>query len=150
MIEKTNTYLHPRPNDVLCGRGGRGGRSFEHIGNKRFRGLVSDKKEHYVMSGNQDEKRGIATDIINVIKTSSPCGRFLNFNKASMQWEEIDDKKALVKTLQALREDQKHYKQIMQNLPVIEIESSIPLDCDEIMFLIQRFCANNNNDQLIT
>ena len=151
MITKQNINVYPRANDVLCGRGGRGGRSFEHIGNKRFRALVSDNKGHYAMSDDQEEKREIAIDIINAIKNSSPRGRFLNFNKKLMQWEEVDNKRALTKTLQALREDQRHYKQIIKLLPMTENKSSIPFDCNEIKFLIETFCKNDNNgDQLIS
>ena len=52
---KTNISKYPLVNDVLCGRGDRGGRSFEHVGNKRFHKLVLDNKEHYAMSHGQEK-----------------------------------------------------------------------------------------------
>ena len=149
MYSKTNN-TYPHANDVLCGRGGRGGRSFEHIGTKCFRRLVSENKRHYAMSNSTDEKREIAIHIINVIKNSSPQGRFLTFDKKLMQWEEINNKKAMMKTLQALREDQQYYKETIQQhckdtikiQPLSDNESLAVLDYDEINFLIETFCNN--------
>ena len=30
----------PHPNDVICGRGGKGGKIFEHFGNENYRNLI--------------------------------------------------------------------------------------------------------------
>ena len=106
--------VHPCTNDVLCGRGGCGGKTFEHIGNKRFRALVSENKKDFALSDSKEKKREIAMDIIRTIKYSSPSGGFLQFNKQSMQWEQINDSKALMKTLQALRENQRYFKQTIK------------------------------------
>ena len=32
--------IKPHSNDVLCGRGGKGGKLFEHFGNRNYRKLV--------------------------------------------------------------------------------------------------------------
>ena len=112
-IAKYNIYprandvynIYPLANDVLWGRGGHYSMSFELIGTKRFRRLVSENKGHYMMSNSQKERREIVINIINAIKNSSPYGRFLRFNKKLMQWEEIDNNKVMMMTIQTLREE---------------------------------------------
>jgi len=50
------------------------------------------------------EKREIAKSIIKTIKELDPPGRFIELNRVTLDWEEIDENKAIIKTSQALRE----------------------------------------------
>lgn len=101
--EEKNPIIKPNPADVLCQRGGKGSKGHDHIGNRRYRSLVLIHKEYYTLCDKR-EKRQIAMDIINTIKTSEPRGRFITYVKESNRWEEVNDAKAVVKTCQALRE----------------------------------------------
>ena len=90
-------------NDVLCGRGAGTNR---HVGNKRFRELVSVYQEAY-LSAKILEKSVIAEKIVYVIKSRTPAGRFLKdttVGKNDAMWCEISDRAAKEKTSQALRE----------------------------------------------
>ena len=134
-----HVILSPRPDDVLCGRGGRGGIQFDHRGNKTFRSLVSIHKEHYALCDNQ-EKQEIAKDIINTIKGFNPPGRFLKYNKISFKWEEINEKKTMKKTTQALRENQRYYKKAIEVLPLKEDKALEPITDEEMDFIVETFC----------
>ena len=92
----------PRPNDVLCGRGGS---INSHPGNERFRQLVDKRKRVYLTARFKREKRLIASSIVSEIRALDPPGRFLQQDKASGLWKDIGDEKARDKTSQALREN---------------------------------------------
>jgi hypothetical protein len=94
--------------DVLCGRG-----AFinGHIGNQRLRTLATERKTLFD-SGNYTEKRGLATEIISIIRNLEPPGRFLQKaqiqakdgeGKATMEWEELTDERAIEKVTQVYR-----------------------------------------------
>jgi hypothetical protein len=85
------------PNDVLCGRGGL---KNSHIGNKLFRKIVHEYLFVYLNSRKND-KKDIAQIIVNRIASNG--GRFLKKDQKQV-WSEVDSRKALEKTLQALRE----------------------------------------------
>jgi hypothetical protein len=59
--------------DVLSGRG-----AFVngHVGNERFRQLAIDRKPQFD-AGNYSEKRALATEVVNIIRSLDPPGRFL-------------------------------------------------------------------------
>lgn len=92
----------PRPNDVLCGRGGS---INSHPGNERFRQLVEKRKRVYLTARFKREKRLIASSIVSEIRGLDPPGRFLQMDKASGLWKDIGEEKARDKTSQALREN---------------------------------------------
>jgi len=85
-------------NDVLCGRGGL---TNSHVGNKRFRDVVSEYQLEY-LNARKSDKKGIARTVISRIRESG--GRFLQRNSNSNVWSIASEKKALEKTSQALRE----------------------------------------------
>ena len=97
----------PHPNDVLCGRGGS---INNHIGNKRFREWVHERKNDYNLASNKAEKARVSGEVMDLVKEQDPPGRFLTRDPdaSSMSgpafWIEIDDGKAMAKTSQALRE----------------------------------------------
>ena len=88
-------------NDVLCGRGGL---TNHHPGNVFFRRLVRIKQEAYLKASKR-EKAGVAREIVDLIRSLSPSGRFLKKDPQNPGvWIEIGDRKAREKTSQALRE----------------------------------------------
>uniref|UniRef100_A0A7S2E2I8 DUF6824 domain-containing protein n=1 Tax=Helicotheca tamesis TaxID=374047 RepID=A0A7S2E2I8_9STRA len=89
--------------DVLCGRGGK---SNNHLGNRKFRSLVSENQPEYIKA-KRLQKNVIACRIVQIINERG--GRFLRrmdneTATGSGRWEEIGEKKAIEKTSQALRE----------------------------------------------
>lgn len=101
--------------DILSGRG-----AFVngHSGNERFRTLAIERKPQFD-SGNYSEKRALATEIVGMIRSLKPPGRFLKkINGASKgtdenwdhsqslegQWEELSDEKAIHKACQVMRD----------------------------------------------
>ena len=87
-------------NDVLCGRGGV---TNCHAGNRRFRHLVKTHQPAY-LAAPKLEKAKIAHEIVQIIRDSSPPGRFLQQRSKDGLWHDIGDAKAREKTSQALRE----------------------------------------------
>ena len=102
-----NTTQHrirtPHKHDVLCGRGG-GINS--HVGNKKFRDWVRERKQDYNLDRSKAAKDKISRDVINRVSGQDPPGRFLQRQDAysSPYWVEIDGVKIMAKTSQALRE----------------------------------------------
>ena len=106
----------PTHNDVIIGRG-----AFinSHIGNIQFRAFCSERKERFD-SSSPAEKRAFASEVCDLVKQLIPPGRFLKRDQHAVPtgdgnyrlpprglegpWEEVDDDKALVKTIQVLRD----------------------------------------------
>jgi hypothetical protein len=84
------------PNDVLLGRGGGTNRHNIH-----FRLLVSSFQPQYVQS-RKKQKTEIAKTILSIVRQNQ--GRFLKLQENGMYYLEVEDKVAMVKTSQALRE----------------------------------------------
>jgi hypothetical protein len=112
--------------DILCGRG-----AFVngHIGNARLRDLAHARKTQFD-SGNYTEKRTLAMEVVTIIRSLDPPGRFLKRvdpSKASATpanikptedknqpdepdrtleagWEELSDEKAIHKACQVMRD----------------------------------------------
>ena len=85
-------------NDVLLGRGGA---TNGHVGNRKFRTIVSDHQAAY-LSARKPEKVLIARQIVSVVRNNG--GRFLRRCEDSESWIEVTPKRAQEKTSQALRE----------------------------------------------
>jgi len=106
--------------DILSGRG-----AFVngHIGNQRLRTLAMERKMQFD-GGNYTEKRALATEIVQIIKSLDPPGRFLRRKartKASENttgenqwnlpprgldgsWELLNDEKSIHKACQVMRD----------------------------------------------
>jgi len=89
-------------NDVLCGRGGI---TNFHVGNVRFRNLVKSYRPLYLAAPKM-KKAGLAREIVDIIRSSYPPGRFLQMSTFDHGgcWVDIGNDKAREKTSQALRE----------------------------------------------
>jgi len=90
----------PSVNDVLCGRVSG---SLTHFGNETFRRIVLENKPLY-SSSKKLEKIEISRSIVRTIQQMNPPGSFLEYNDTKNLWVEIDEKRAVSKTSQALRE----------------------------------------------
>jgi hypothetical protein len=86
------------PNDVLLGRGGG---TYNLVGNQKYRTLVQEFKPIYLLSRRKD-KPLIARSVVLIIRNRG--GRFLRKDETSTMLYEVGDGKAEVKTSQALRE----------------------------------------------
>ena len=152
-----------QPNDVICGRGGRGSSRFEHSGTKTFRSLVASNKvccslilfenklsfdffsqRHYAQS-NYKEKAKIAAGLVKTIAGLNPPGRFLEYDKISSQWKEIGEEKVIEKVKQALRENQCAYMKTIEAIPFSENKILEPFSDDETSFLVETFCGERKN-----
>ena len=91
-ISELNTH------DVLLGRGGG---TNTQVGNRRFRGLVTDFQPTYLMA-KRKEKPLLARSIVLIIRKRG--GRFVKKDDKSGRFFEVGDEKAEAKTSQALRE----------------------------------------------
>mmetsp|Transcript_1240 Transcript_1240/g.2684 ORF Transcript_1240/g.2684 Transcript_1240/m.2684 type:complete len:280 (+) Transcript_1240:331-1170(+) len=87
----------PTQVDVLLGRGVA---TTRHPGNKRFRSIVSEHITVYATS-TKKQKMTISRSIVEKIKAD---GRFLEKEAGTGLWHEVDDRRALEKTAQALRD----------------------------------------------
>lgn len=87
-------------NDVICGRGGG---SLRNLGNYLYRKLIQINKEAY-NAAERSEKSKISKMIVSYIRNQDPPGRFLEKDGDSGEWNDMDDKRAIEKTSQAIRE----------------------------------------------
>ncbi|KAL7540234.1 hypothetical protein ACHAXR_009960 [Thalassiosira sp. AJA248-18] len=85
--------------DVLFGRGGLTNR---HIGNLRYRDIISIHRQDYV-NAQKTEKPNVARRIVKAIRTGKNPGRFLKKGEHG-KWVAVSDKEAAWKASQALRE----------------------------------------------
>jgi hypothetical protein len=91
------TEFQPSDYSVVCGRGKD---SFNHVGNRRFRALVSMFIERYSKAGSKVAKSAIVSEIINVIRQAG--GNFCKNKKGA--WFEVGDHHAREKVSALLRD----------------------------------------------
>mmetsp|Transcript_32682 Transcript_32682/g.49256 ORF Transcript_32682/g.49256 Transcript_32682/m.49256 type:complete len:150 (+) Transcript_32682:130-579(+) len=92
--------FEPGNYDVICGRGGR---SHDHIGNKRFRSLVHVHLKSYAVSATKEAKSNIISKIVDMVQSQSPNGGFVKFDKSTRSWLEVGDHLAKEKVGQTIR-----------------------------------------------
>jgi hypothetical protein len=91
----------PGSHDVLLGRGGR---TNNHIGNKKFRELVNQHKIRYLNCSKVDKPR-VSRDVVDIWKKQDPPGRFLQkVDDSPDTYQEVIENKARGKASQCLRE----------------------------------------------
>lgn len=99
----------PTVHDVLNGRGVS---IAQHPGNERFRALVNSRYDaDYCTQYTTTEKRAVAQEIVDYIRSLDPPGRFLkragrskNSRGLEGPWEELTEQETIKKTCQALRD----------------------------------------------
>ena len=138
--EGCDNGIIPTDSDVLNGRGGFVN---AHAGNKYFRFLAMHRKEVFD-AADQDRKKEIAADIVQLVHSQDPPGRFLRRAVAPSEpktedealyspprgfhgpWEVLDPEEANRKAVQALR-DLKREKKKRKDLLVPGDEYSVPV-----------------------
>jgi hypothetical protein len=96
----TTPVEEPTEFDVLFGRGGM---TNSHVGNKRFRDIISLHRPDYVRAV-KIEKPNVARRIVAAIRGGDPPGRFMKRNPNDLMWYDVGNRHATEKTSQALRE----------------------------------------------
>ena len=110
-------------NDVICGRGGV---INAHPGNEQFLRSVKRRKPAYVAARYKCEKHCIASAIIEEIHNLDPPGRFLMKDpKNSKVWRIMEDKRALEKTKQALRDADRCPQKVAIEAPQFSDEATV-------------------------
>lgn len=95
----SNTLI--RPTDVLCGRGKV---SFNHVGNKRFREIVTSSLEKYDRCESTAQRSQVVQSVIDSIHSIG--GRFLKNDKEI--WEELTTQQCRDKVGHAIRDATKN------------------------------------------
>lgn len=96
----------PNEQDILFGRGNG---VQNHPGNVSFREFVSGRKRDYIFA-EKNEKTKISSSVYEEIKNQYPPVMFLEQDKNTLLWKEVEKKKAVSKIGQALRENAKEFK----------------------------------------
>jgi hypothetical protein len=89
--------FQPSSYSVVCGRGKD---SFNHVGNRRFRALVTMFIERYSQAGSKVAKSAIVSEIIDVIRRAG--GNFCKLQRGA--WFEVGDHQAREKVGALLRD----------------------------------------------
>lgn len=92
--------IRPKRYDIICGRDKL---SHAHVGNKRFRIVIEANRERYQTAPSRDDKTRITCEIVNMIKSCRPGGRFLKLNTDTKTWSDVGDEYAREKVSHALR-----------------------------------------------
>lgn len=99
-ISALSESIDIRPSDVLCGRSKA---SFNHVGNRRFRSIVTASLEEYNEASSKWAKSMVAAKLVGVI--SSEGGRFLKQKKGNEDdWYELSAQEAKAKVSHAIRD----------------------------------------------
>ena len=92
---------------VLDVKLGRGGDANSHIGNIKFRQLISQYKPRYI-AASRSNKPFVAEEVVQIWRNLDPPGRFLIRTDPSLgddsTWHDVGDRRARKKASQALRE----------------------------------------------
>lgn len=88
----------PGPYDVVCSRGKA---AFNHIGNRRFRFMISNHVEKYNKCKSKVDKSLVVIEIVDMIRELSPNGGFC---KKTHTYVDVGDNLAREKVGHALRE----------------------------------------------
>lgn len=87
-------------NDIVCGRDKL---THSHIGNKRFRRVIESNRERYQTATSREEKTRITIELVEMLQSSRPGGRFLKKDPSSGAWLEVGDEYVREKVSHALR-----------------------------------------------
>ena len=91
-------FTEPNDSDVLLGRGGR---TNNHPGNKKYLEAKDSMQERY-LAADKNGKTPISQELVDIVKGWG--GRFLKLDPVSNRWYEIDNTTARKKCSQTLRE----------------------------------------------
>ena len=94
----SSRFLEPNDLDVLLGRGGR---TNNHPGNKRYL-EVKDNMQSKYLAADKNDKTPISQELMDIVHAWG--GRFLKLDPSENRWFEIDESTARKKCSQTLRE----------------------------------------------
>jgi len=103
-------------NDILMGRGGN---NRKHSGNERLRMICHYGVQSYKVASKK-EKYIVTTQILQLIRSLEPEGRFLEFHAKENTWHETTEKRAREKVSQCFRDAiyrEKHASQKVLEYP---------------------------------
>ena len=92
--------FEPGPDDVICGRGKK---SYNHVGNERFRQRVLTFLDEYSRAKSKLDKSAVLSKVVSEVRQNSPRGGFIK-QDANGVWFEVGDFLAREKTSQAFRD----------------------------------------------
>ena len=113
----------PSANDVLAGKGHR---TFKHPGNLTYRTIIKSLKPEYDAAP-KSLKGVYGNQIVNLIHSLSPPGRFLKKDKVSGSWIEVDNEEAVKRARQALRDSKKLNRIPAAPTPEVCVSTNKPL-----------------------
>ena len=96
---EANGKIFPQKFDIICGRDKN---ACSHVGNKRFRVIVEMNRERYQTASSREEKTKITIELISIIRSCEPGGRFLKMDDNN-HWVDVGDAYAREKVSHALR-----------------------------------------------
>lgn len=89
-------------NDVVCGRGKT---TTSLVGNQRFKVWVNLHKGAFAKAPQEEDRRRIASKIVDAVTTSVPQGRFLSLDIASGFWYDVGYQRAVDVAMSTLVEE---------------------------------------------
>lgn len=92
--------FEPGPDDVICGRGKK---SYNHVGNERFRHRVLTFLDEYSRAKSKLDKSAVLSKVVYEVRQNSPSGGFIKQDTNGV-WSEVGDFLAREKTSQAFRD----------------------------------------------
>ena len=92
--------FEPGPDDVICGRGKK---SYNHVGNERFRHRVLTFLDEYSRAKSKLDKSAVLSKVVYEVRQNSPRGGFIKQDTTGV-WFEVGDFLAREKTSQAFRD----------------------------------------------
>jgi len=90
----------PRANDILCAKGKR---SFDHVGNRKFRSWIAFHYQAYSNTRNRSEKSSLIRSIVTHLVQEKGC-RFLKRKSKNDHWYDIGFKGAECKVAHSFRD----------------------------------------------
>jgi hypothetical protein len=111
----SSDHMIPRNVDVLCGKDRE---AYAHVGNKRFRVMISWYRNKYQNAKSREEKTRINKEIVSTIRECG--GRFLKKDCNTNIWYDVGDEYAHDKVSHALRntrDPKKKCKKKKQKVP---------------------------------
>eukprot|EP00548_Thalassiothrix_antarctica_P002869 CAMPEP_0194139672 /NCGR_PEP_ID=MMETSP0152-20130528/9288_1 /TAXON_ID=1049557 /ORGANISM="Thalassiothrix antarctica, Strain L6-D1" /LENGTH=166 /DNA_ID=CAMNT_0038837601 /DNA_START=57 /DNA_END=553 /DNA_ORIENTATION=- len=85
-IDTNDKKIVPERFDILCGRDKI---SHSHIGNRRFKVIIKMNREKYQTALVRDEKTRITSEIVAMIRSCQPGGRFLKLDTETNQFYDV-------------------------------------------------------------
>lgn len=121
--------ISPKKFDIVCGKDKL---SRAHVGNKRFRAVIEMNRERYQTAPTRDDKTQITCEIIAMIRSCQPGGRFLKFDTDTNQWIVLGDEYAREKVSHALRSVKDPLRKKIRKTKRTSVQTMYPEDENDV------------------